>query len=68
MNNSNRCMEGFSNNAHNLIMVATKLANFDSMELYKEIFTIQRNKAAKVTEPTVLQAMSNVSLRHGGKG
>jgi len=50
----------FSKRGQEMFTIAVYLANFDRVELMLEIYRLQRNKSAKINEPTVLQAMDNI--------
>ena len=55
-----------SKNAEDMFQIATKLANFDGIELMKEIILRQKRRDAKVNVTTVLEAMDTIYLRHNG--
>ncbi len=55
-----------SNPARDMFLIATRIAGFDEMAMHKEMFQIQRNKAARINLPTVLEAMDRLYIRQHG--
>ena len=56
----------FSVNAHDLAHIVVGTLGLNARELLVECYRVQRNKSAKVTEPTMLRAIQNVTDRMNG--
>jgi len=57
-------MNVFSNNAHDLFMIATRVAGFNASELIVEITRRQGGCDRKISMNTVDNAMGTIQRRH----
>ena len=55
-----------SRNARDMYMIGVRLAGFDADELWTEIQRRRTRGAARINEPTVLEAMQTVRDRYPG--